>query len=122
MANAGAARGRPVAMATQEIHYASMAQLVESSLMLSVIVRESMQLWLTTVSQAHFAWSVWMTNFHRHQQGGGHNWLNLIKIMVPAMIQAWSPTPTTRSLFSSALPSQYFLPDYLGSLCCHNGT
>jgi hypothetical protein len=30
-ANASAARGRPVAMATQEIHYVSMAQLVESS-------------------------------------------------------------------------------------------
>ncbi len=30
-ANAGAARGQPVAMATQETHYASMAQLVESS-------------------------------------------------------------------------------------------
>ena len=29
--NAGAARGRPVAMATQETHYASMAQVVEPS-------------------------------------------------------------------------------------------
>jgi hypothetical protein len=32
MANAGAARGRAVVMVTQEIHYASMAQLVQSSL------------------------------------------------------------------------------------------
>ncbi len=37
MANAGATRGIPVAMATQEIHDASMAQLIESSPMLSVI-------------------------------------------------------------------------------------
>ena len=37
MVNTGAARDRPVAMATQEIHFASMAQLVESSPMLLAI-------------------------------------------------------------------------------------
>jgi hypothetical protein len=40
-ANTGVARARPVAMATQELYYASIAQLVESSPMLSVIERES---------------------------------------------------------------------------------
>jgi hypothetical protein len=64
-----------------------MAQLVESSPTLSVIERESKRLQLIKVSQVHFAWSVWMTNFHCHQQGGGYNWLTLIKIMVPTTIR-----------------------------------
>jgi hypothetical protein len=84
--NAGAARGKPVAMAAQENHCASMAQLVESSMMLSAIKWESKKLWLMMVSQVRFAQSVWMTNFHP-QQGGGHNWLKLIKITVPSMIR-----------------------------------
>ncbi len=93
MANAGAARGRPGVMATQEIHYVSMAQLVESSPMLMAIKWESKRLQLMMVSQARFAWSVWMTNFHHHRQCGGRNWLNLIKIMVPAMIRLGPPHP-----------------------------
>ncbi len=80
-------------MATQEIQYAIMAQLIESSPMLSVIKQETKRLRLTTVSQARFARSVWMTNFHCHQQGGGCNWLHLIKIMVPATIRLGPPHP-----------------------------
>jgi hypothetical protein len=93
MVNTGAARDRPVAMATQEIHFASMAQLVESSPMLLVIKWKSNRLRLMTVSQACFTRLVWMTNFHHHQQGRGCNWLNLIKIMVPAMIRLAPPHP-----------------------------
>ncbi len=44
MANAGAARGRPVAMATQETHYASMAQVAKPSLTDSMIKQEPKKL------------------------------------------------------------------------------
>ena len=52
--NAGAARGKPVAMAAQENHCASMAQVVESFMMLSAVKWESKKLWLMMVSQVNF--------------------------------------------------------------------
>jgi hypothetical protein len=85
MANAGAARGRPVAMATQEIHYASMAQVFEPSLTDSMIMRELKKLWSMVASQVHIAPLVWMTEYHCQQLGGTWMWLNLISIMVPTV-------------------------------------
>jgi hypothetical protein len=58
----GAARGCPVAMATHETHYASMAQLVECSLGLTTIERESKRLQLRMATDALFVPSVWMTS------------------------------------------------------------
>jgi hypothetical protein len=92
-ANAGAARGQPVAIAAQETHYVSMAQLVESSPALLAIEQESKRHWLRMESQAHFVPLVWMKNFHQQQLGGAHNWLNLIKLTVPAMISLGPPHP-----------------------------
>jgi hypothetical protein len=94
-ANAGATRGHPVAMATQETHYASMVQLVESSLALMAIERESKRLRLRTASDALFIPSVWMMNFHRQQLGGAREWLNLIKLTVPVMVSLGPPHPQT---------------------------
>ena len=84
-ANIGAARGRPVTMATQEIHYASMAQVVEPSPQGSSITRDPKKLWSMVVSQVPLVPSAWMTNFHRQRQGGAREWLNLIKVSVPAV-------------------------------------
>lgn len=77
----------------KKVCYMRMVQLVESSPMLSAIDWESKRLWLTRISQAHFAWSVWMTNIHCHQQGGENHWLSPIKIMAPAMIRLGPPHP-----------------------------
>jgi hypothetical protein len=93
MANAGAARGQPVVMATQEIHYASMAQVVEPSSTDSLVTREPKKLQSTVDCQALFVPSVWMTNFHRQRLGRACNWLNLIKLTVPAMIRLRPPHP-----------------------------
>ncbi len=78
-------------MATQETHYASMAQLVESSLVLTAIERESKRLQLRRASHARFVPSVWMTNFHCQKLGGAREWLNLIKVTVPAMVSLGPP-------------------------------
>jgi hypothetical protein len=82
-------------MATQDTHYTSMAQLVESSPVLTAIERESKRLCLRTASHAHFVSSVWMTNFHRQKLGGAREWLNLIKLTVPAMVSLGPPHPQT---------------------------
>jgi hypothetical protein len=82
-------------MATQETHYTSMAQLVESSLALMAIKRESKRLWLRTASDVLFVPSVWMTNFHHQKLGGAREWLNLIKLMVPATVSLGPPHPQT---------------------------
>lgn len=91
MANAGTARGRPVAMAIQEIHYMSMAQVVEPSLTDSMIMREPKKLWSMVESQVHIAPSVWMREYHHQQLGGAWMWLNLIKIMVPVVTSNDTP-------------------------------
>ncbi len=91
----GAASGRPAAMATQETHYVSMAQLVESSPVLTAIKRESKRLQLRTASHARFIPLVWMTNLHHQQQGGACDWLNLIKLTVPATVSLGPLHPQT---------------------------
>ena len=83
-ANVGAARGRPVAMASQEIHYASMVQVVEVSPQTSSITRDTKKLWSIAVFQAPVVPSAWMANYHRQRQGGARQWVNLIKVLVPA--------------------------------------
>lgn len=70
-----------------------MAQLVESLSVLLVIVQESKKYRHMMASQACIAPSVWMTKYHHHQQGGAHNWVNLIKVMVPALTMYGPPHP-----------------------------
>jgi hypothetical protein len=82
-------------MATQETHYASMAQLVESSMALTAIERESKRLRLRTASDVLFVPSVWMKNFHHQKLGGAHEWLSLIKLTVPATVSLGPPHPQT---------------------------
>ncbi len=82
-------------MATQETHYASMAQLVESSPALMAIEWESKRLRLRTASDVLFVPSVWMTNFHHQQLGGACEWLNLIKLTVPATVSLGPLHPQT---------------------------
>ncbi len=82
MANAGIAIGRPVVIATLEIHYVITAQVVEPSLTDSVIMQEPKKLWSTVASQAHIAPSVWMTEYLHQELGGAWMWLNLIRITV----------------------------------------
>jgi hypothetical protein len=72
-------------MATQEIHYASMAQVVEPSPQGSLVTRDPKKLWSMVVSQVHLVPLEWMTNFHRQCQGGAREWLNLIKVSVPVV-------------------------------------
>jgi hypothetical protein len=71
-------------MATQ-IHYASMAQVVEPSPQGSSIMRDPKKLWSMVAFQALLVPSAWMTNFYRQHQGGSREWLNLIKVSVPAV-------------------------------------
>ncbi len=75
-------------MATQEIHYKNMAQVVELLSMDLVIIQEPKNLRSMAASQAYLAPLVWMTNFHHHQQVGARNWVSLITIMVPDIILA----------------------------------
>jgi hypothetical protein len=98
-------------MATQETHYASMAQIVESSPALTAIEQESKRLQLRMPSHEHFVPSVWMTNFHRQMLGGAREWLNLIKLTVPAMVSLGRlhklipmHVTTTIEIFSPLLP------------------
>ncbi len=74
-----------MAMATQEIHYASMAQVVEPSSTDSVILREPKKLRSMAGLQAHLVPEVWMTEYHRQWPGGARMWVSLIRIMVPAV-------------------------------------
>ncbi len=82
-------------MATQEIHYASMAQVVEPSLQGSSVMRDPKKLWIMVVPQVPLVPSAWMTNFHRQRQGGAREWLNLIKVSVPAVTNSGPPVFTS---------------------------
>jgi hypothetical protein len=81
-------------MATQEIHYASMAQVVEPSPQGSSIMRDPKKLQSMVVPQVPLVPSAWMTNFHRQRQGGAREWLNLIKVSVP-MVTSSGPSVFT---------------------------
>ena len=81
-------------MATQEIHYASMAKVVEPSPQGSSVMQDPKKLWSMVVSQAPLVPSAWMTNFHRQHQDGAREWLNLIKVSVPAVTSSSPPVFT----------------------------
>ncbi len=85
-------------MATQEIHYASMAQVVEPSPQGSSVMRDPMKLRSMVVPQAPLVPSAWMTNFHRQCQGGAREWLNLIQVSVPAVTSSGPPVFTSHYL------------------------
>jgi hypothetical protein len=72
-------------MAAQEIHYASMAQVVEVSPQVSSLTRDTKKLRSIVVFQAPVVPSAWMANYQRQRQGGARQWLNLIKVSVPAV-------------------------------------
>jgi hypothetical protein len=72
-------------MATQENHYASMAQVIEPSPQGSSIMRDPKKLQSMVVPQVPLVPSAWMTNFHRQRQNGAREWLNLIKVSVPTV-------------------------------------
>jgi hypothetical protein len=74
-----------VVMTTQEIHYASMAQVVETSSLNLSLPQEPKKLWHTVADQARIAPSVWMTEYHHQQLGRARMWLNLIRITVPTV-------------------------------------
>jgi hypothetical protein len=74
-----------VAMAAQETHYVSMAQVVEPSSQNSIVTWESKKLWSTVASQVRIAPSVRMTGYHHQQLGEARMWVNLIRITVPAV-------------------------------------
>ncbi len=78
-------------MATQEIHYASMAQVVEPSPQGSSVTRDPKKLRHMVVPQAPLVPSAWMTNFHRQCQGGAREWRNLIKVSVPTVTSSGPP-------------------------------
>jgi hypothetical protein len=82
-------------MTIQETHYVSMAQLVESSPVLTVIEWGSKGLRLRAVSHARFVPSIWMTNFYCQQQNGAREWLTLIKLTVTAIDSLGPPHPQT---------------------------
>ncbi len=95
-ANVGAAQGRPVAMAAQEIHYASMAQVVEVSPQARELTRETKKPRSITVFQAQVVPSAWMANYHHQRQGGARQWVNLIKVSVPAVTSNSPPAYTSQ--------------------------
>jgi hypothetical protein len=82
-------------MATQEIHCASMAQVVEPSLQGCSIMQDPKKLWSMVAFQAPLVPLAWMTNFHRQRQGGAREWLNLIKVSVPAVTSSGPPVFTS---------------------------
>jgi hypothetical protein len=82
-------------MAMQEIHFASMAQVVEPSPQGSLMTRDPKKLRSMVVFQAPLVPSAWMTKFHRQCQGGAREWLNLIKVSVPAVISSGPPVFTS---------------------------
>jgi hypothetical protein len=83
-------------MATQEIHYASMAQVVEVSPQASKLTRDTKKLWSITVFQAPVVPSAWMANYHHQRQGGARQWVNLIKVSVPAVTSSGPPVYTSQ--------------------------
>ncbi len=85
IANVGAARGQPGAMAAQEIHYASMAQVVEVSPQASSLTWDTKKLWSIAIFQAPVVPLAWMANYHHQRLGGARQWVNLIKVSVPVL-------------------------------------
>jgi hypothetical protein len=83
------------AMATHEIHYGSMAQVVEPSPQGSSVMQDPKKLWSVVVFQAPLVPSAWMRNFHRQHQGGAREWLKLIKVSVPAVTSSGPPVFTS---------------------------
>jgi hypothetical protein len=85
-------------MATQEIHYVSMAQVVEPSPQGSSVMRDPKKLRSMVAFQVPLVPSAWMTNFHRQCQGGARQWLNLIKVSVPMVTSSGHPVFTSHYL------------------------
>ena len=83
-------------MAAQEIHYASMAQVVEASSEASKLTRDTKKLRSIVVFQAPVVPSAWMANYHRQRQGGARQWVNLIKVSVPAVTSNRPPAYTSQ--------------------------
>ncbi len=83
-------------MAAQEIHYASMAQGVEVSLQASSLTRDTKKLRSIVAFQAPVVPSAWMANYHRQHQGGARQWVNLIKVSVPAVTSSGPPAYTSQ--------------------------
>jgi hypothetical protein len=90
------ARGRPVAMVAQEVHYASMGQVVEVSPQASSLTRDTKKLRSIVIFQAPVVPSAWMANYHHQRQGVARQWLNLIKVSVPAVTSSGSPVYTSQ--------------------------
>ena len=86
-------------MAAQEIHYASMAQVVEVSPQASKLTRDTKKLRSITASPEQVVPSAWMANYHRHRQGGARQWVNLIKVSVPAVTSNRPPAYTSQFTF-----------------------
>jgi hypothetical protein len=83
-------------MAAQEIHCASMAQVVEVSPQASSLTRDTKKLWSIVAFQALVVPSAWMANYHRQHQGGARQWLNLIKVSVPVVTSSGPPVYTSQ--------------------------
>jgi hypothetical protein len=64
-----------VAMATQEIHYASMAQELGPLLVDTSVTWDSKKLRSMVPSQARIAMPARMTNFHRNWLGSACQWM-----------------------------------------------
>jgi hypothetical protein len=82
-------------MATQEIHYVSIAQGFEPFPQGSSVTWDPKKLRSMVVPQAPLVPTAWMTNFHRQRQGGAREWLNLIKVSVPAVTISGPPLFTS---------------------------
>ena len=83
-------------MATQEIHYASMAQVVEVSPQASELTRDTKKLRSITAFPEQVVPLAWMANYHHQHQGGARQWLNLIKVSVPAVTSSSPPVYTSQ--------------------------
>ena len=83
-------------MATQEIHYASMAQVVEVSPQASELTRDTKKLQSITAFPEQVVPSAWMANYHRQHQGGARQWVKLIKVLVPAVTSNRPPAYTSQ--------------------------
>ncbi len=83
-------------MAAQEIHYASMAQVVEVSPQASSLTRDTKKLQGIAVFQAPVVPLAWMANYHRQRQGGARQWVNLIQVSVPAVTSSGPPVYTSQ--------------------------
>ncbi len=86
-------------MAAQEIHYASMAQVVEASPEASELTRDTKKLQSITASPEQVVPLAWMANYHRQRQGGARQWVNLIKVLVPAVTSNRPPAYTSQFPF-----------------------